>query len=305
MKQNKHQQFRVVEVGPRDGLQNEKEPIDTEVKYQFIMELLEAGLKEIEITSFVRPDKIPQLSDASELVLKLSKVTNLDSFWCLVPNLKGLEKALDLGITNIAVFTSVSETFNQKNINISVNDATKLISEIAAKAKKINSRIKIRCYISMVFGCPYEGNTVLQKVAPLINELKRIEIDEFSFGDTIGVAYPQLVKSQLDSIVPIISKDKISLHFHDTKGMALLNVQTACQYGISSFDSSAGGMGGCPFAKGATGNLATEDLLEFLKCEFQYNEIDSIKVANAASKVFQSLKKSSTSKMHHFLMKKS
>jgi hydroxymethylglutaryl-CoA lyase len=250
----------ITEVGPRDGLQNEKKVLSTEEKIKFILMLQEAGLKSIEATSFVRKDKIPQMGDAKELIEGLLAVTKKPvSYPCLVPNLKGLEMAISAGVKEIALFTATSEEFNKKNINASIDESFKRMEEVVALAHQNN--LKIRGYISTVFGCPYEGKTSVEKLIAVVKRLKDFGVYDISLGDTIGVGTPKQTQTIISELKTRFELDLFSMHFHDTRGMALANILTSLENGITHFDSSAGGLGGCPYAKGATGNVATEDIV--------------------------------------------
>lgn len=254
---------RVVEVGPRDGLQNEKALIPTLQKIQFIHMLADAGLPVVEATSFVSPRAIPQLSDASEVMLGLTRRPST-SYPVLVPNVKGMERALAAGVRAIAVFTAASESFTRHNINTTIAESLANFRPVVALA--LQEGVAVRGYISTVFGCPYEGRVEAAQVLHVAQELLEMGVDELSLGDTIGVATPNQVVDVIgllvnDGAIPIA---QLAVHFHDTRGTALANVLVALQLGISIVDSSAGGLGGCPYAPGAAGNLATEDLLYML-----------------------------------------
>jgi len=257
------QTVRVVEVGPRDGLQNEKALIPTEQKIQFIVMLAEAGLPVVEATSFVSPRAIPQLSDAGEVMAGLTRLPTT-SYPVLVPNLKGMERALAAGVRAIAVFTAASESFTRHNINASVAQSLDNFRPVVALAQR--EGVPVRGYISTVFGCPYEGAVEPRRVLNVAQELLEMGIDELSLGDTIGVATPNQIVDVLGLLLTegAIPVERLAVHFHDTRGTALANVLMALQLGISIVDSSAGGLGGCPYAPGAAGNLATEDLLYML-----------------------------------------
>ncbi len=257
------QRVRVVEVGPRDGLQNENALIPTEQKIQFIAMLAEAGLPVVEATSFVSPRAIPQLSDASEVMAGLTRLPTT-SYPVLVPNLKGMERALAAGVRAIAVFTAASESFTRHNINATIAQSLDNFRPVVALAQQ--EGIPVRGYISTVFGCPYEGAVEPGRVLNVAQELLEMGIDELSLGDTIGVATPNQVVDVLGLLLTegAIPVEQLAVHFHDTRGTALANVLMALQLGISIVDSSAGGLGGCPYAPGAAGNLATEDLLYML-----------------------------------------
>ncbi len=253
----------IAEVGPRDGLQNIKETIPTSKKIEFINRLSETGVDEIEVSSFVSPKAIPKLSDAEEVFRNIKRSKDV-IYSALVPNEKGLERALSVNIDKISVFTAASETFNLKNINMTIEESLnrfKNIIKIAKEHKKIT-----RAYISTAFHCPYEGRVNPFKVKEIAIKLLEMGIDEISIGDTIGKASPNEVIELLEILLKDISVDKIVLHFHVTYGMAMANVFTAYnEFNIYKYDSSAGGLGGCPFAPGARGNIATEDLVYFLK----------------------------------------
>jgi len=254
---------RVVEVGPRDGLQNEKALIPTLQKIQFIHMLADAGLPVVEATSFVSPRAIPQLSDASEVMLGLTRRPST-SYPVLVPNVKGMERALAAGVRAIAVFTAASESFTRQNINTTIAESLANFRTVVALARQ--EGVAVRGYISTVFGCPYEGRVKPARVLHVAQALLEMGVDELSLGDTIGVATPNQVVDVIgllvnDGAIPLA---QLAVHFHDTRGTALANVLVALQLGISIVDSSAGGLGGCPYAPGAAGNLATEDLLYML-----------------------------------------
>ncbi len=254
---------RVVEVGPRDGLQNEKVQVPTEQKIRFITQLAAAGLPVVEATSFVSPRAIPQLSDASAVMAGIQPLPST-MYPVLVPNMKGMERALAAGVRSIAVFTAASESFTRHNINMTIAESLEIFRPVVALAKR--EGMGVRGYISTVFGCPYEGDVDPHAVLAVARALLDMGIEELSLGDTIGVATPNQVYDVLallmgEGAIPI---DWLAVHFHDTRGTALANVLVALQMGIHSVDSSAGGLGGCPYAPGAAGNLATEDLLYML-----------------------------------------
>src|SRR5947208_1337210 len=253
----------IVEVGPRDGLQNEKVLISTEQKIQFINMLAEAGLPVVEATSFVSPRAIPQLSDASAVMAGLTRLP-MTEYPVLVPNLKGMERALAAGVTSVAVFTAASESFTRHNINATIAESLANFRPVVDLARQAG--VFVRGYISTVFGCPYEGAVAAEKVLAVAQALLEMGISELSLGDTIGVATPNQVVDVLGFLMDKgdIPAGSLAVHFHDTRGTALANVLMALQLGISIVDSSAGGLGGCPYAPGAAGNLATEDLLYML-----------------------------------------
>ncbi len=258
---SKVKKVKIVEVGPRDGLQNEKEIISTADKVHFIDLLSESGLSVIEAGSFVHPQWVPQLADSSEVYRRIKKKKGV-LYPLLVPNQKGLERALETGVREIAVFTAASESFNKKNINRSIEESLQGIRDIVQGAKK--EKLWIRGYVSTCFVCPYEGKITPDQVLPVVRELNEMGIDEISLGDTIGAATPEEVEKLFEKILPGVSSSKIAVHFHDTQGRALENILKSLEFGISIVDSSAGGLGGCPYAPGASGNVATEAVLTLL-----------------------------------------
>lgn len=290
------QKIRIVEVGPRDGLQNEKTIISLDDKFTFIKKLAQAGLTEIEATSFVRALKIPQMTDGGELFTRLKNDPELNSIRLisLVPNMKGLQEAQNVGVKDIAVFTSTSNTFNKKNINATIDESLAKIDEVMKVASTNN--IRARGYISTVFGCPYEGKTELSELIRIAHTLKAIGVYEISLGDTIGVANPKQVIDVLNVLKKEFSLDFFSMHFHDTRGMAVANVLTALEAGITSFDSSAAGLGGCPYAIGASGNVATEDLYYLFHSLGIETGIDIKKLAEASTFILSCLKRETPSK---------
>jgi hydroxymethylglutaryl-CoA lyase len=241
---------RIVEVGPRDGLQNEQKTVPTETKAAFIKLLAAAGLKDIEVASFVHPKWVPQLADAEELTKQL-EFTSKVRYSALVPNMKGLERAIASGIRRIAVFTAASETFNRKNINMGVQESIDVFKPVVARA--VEDGMSVRGYVSTCFVCPYEGPVAKEKVADVTRSLFDL--------DTIGAATPKDVEMTVGYLLQLFPTEKLAMHFHDTYGMAVANVYQSLQMGITVFDSSAGGLGGCPYAPGASGNVATEDLV--------------------------------------------
>ncbi|HEX8982199.1 MAG TPA: hydroxymethylglutaryl-CoA lyase [Ktedonobacterales bacterium] len=251
----------VVEVGPRDGLQNEKGVIATDDKITFINMLAEAGFSVIEATSFVSPKAIPQLADATEVMAGLKQRSGL-RYTALVPNAKGMERALASGLREVAVFTGASETFVRHNINTSIAGSIENFKPVLEMAR--DAQVRVRGYISTAFGCPYEGAVAPEAVKRVAEALLELGVAELSIGDTIGVATPDQVVTVTETLLPVAGVERLAMHFHDTRGTALANVLTALQLGVSIFDSAAGGLGGCPYAPGASGNLATEDLLYLL-----------------------------------------
>jgi hydroxymethylglutaryl-CoA lyase len=254
-------EVRVVEVGPRDGLQNEEKHVATADKVKLIQALAAAGLQSIEITSFVSPKWIPQLADGLDVARAVHLPADV-TVSALVPNLKGYESAKAAGLKQIALFMSASESHSKKNINKSIQEALQTLSEVAKQAKLDGKTI--RCYISVVFECPYEGAVAPTQVVRIVKALLAMGVDEISLGDTIGAATPNQVITLINLLKTQVPLDKLALHFHDTRGTALANVLAGLDAGITIFDSSLGGLGGCPYAPGAAGNLATEDLVYML-----------------------------------------
>lgn len=256
---------RIHEVGARDGLQNEKTVVPTEVKAEFIRRLAVAGLATIEATSFVHPKWVPQLADAEELFPMLGDIGDVGdvALPVLVPNERGLDRALALGARRIAVFGSATETFAARNLNRTVDESLAMFEPVVARAKA--DKVHVRGYLSMCFGDPWEGPVPVHQVVRVARALMNLGCDELSLGDTIGVATPGHVQALLSGLNEAgVSTDTIGVHFHDTYGQALSNTLAALQHGVSTVDASAGGLGGCPYAKSATGNLATEDLVWML-----------------------------------------
>lgn len=288
--------IRIVEVGPRDGLQNEKTILSTEDKFKFISALADAGLKSIEVTSFVKAPAIPQMADAHELYGQVkNELGNRGiSFPCLVPNLKGYETARSLGVKEIALFTATSNSFTKKNINATVDESFERMKEVTAEAQK--DHIFVRGYVSTAFGCPYEGEMDVKKVIAVTKRLFELGVYEVSVGDTIGVATPMQVRSFIRALKSEFPVGKLAMHFHDTRGMALTNIYASLEEGITTFDSSAGGLGGCPYAKGATGNVATEDVWYLLQSLGLDTGIDIQKLAEASRFILEKIGRQTESK---------
>ncbi|VVC77305.1 3-hydroxy-3-isohexenylglutaryl-CoA/hydroxy-methylglutaryl-CoA lyase [Aquicella siphonis] len=253
--------IKIVEVSPRDGLQNESQILPAPVKIEFINLLSQTGLPVIETTSFVSPKWIPQLADGSDVYQGIQKNPKV-VYPVLVPNMKGLEAAIAVGVKDIAVFTTPSEAFSQKNANCSVTESLHRIAEVVEMAKK--KRIRVRGYLSCVLGCPYEGKIAPEKVGEIGEILLRMGCYEISLGDTIGVGTPPKIKRLLEVVSRHVPLKYLAVHFHDTYGQALVNIYSALEFGIGIIDSSVAGLGGCPYAKGASGNVATEDVVHML-----------------------------------------
>jgi hydroxymethylglutaryl-CoA lyase len=252
---------RVVEVGPRDGLQNESAAIPTPLKAAFIQALADAGLPAIEVTAFVHPDRVPQMADAAALCRALEPRPGV-RYSALVPNLKGLSGAIDCGLTEVAVFVAASETFSRRNINQGVDESLASYAEVARRAREAG--LRVRAYLSTAFGCPFEGDVPVGRVADIAARLLDLGAYEVAISDTIGVGHPGQVWDVLDAVAERVPVSAVALHLHDTRGTALANVLAGLEAGVEVFDASAGGLGGCPFAPGAAGNLATEDLIYML-----------------------------------------
>ena len=260
---------RVVEVGPRDGLQNEAVPVPAEARARFALDLAAAGLRTIEVGAFVRPDRVPQMAGTEEVLEALDRAVEARApgaadtrFLVLVPNAKGLERARAAGAKAIAVFTAASESFNQKNIGMGIDESLEAFEPVVRDAKA--NGLWVRGYLSTVFGCPYEGPIDPVRAATTAVRLWELGVDEISLGDTIGVATPKGVGEVLGAVGSRIPRESTALHMHDTRGTALVNVMAGLLLGVRTFDASAGGLGGCPFAPGATGNAATEDVVYLL-----------------------------------------
>jgi isopropylmalate/homocitrate/citramalate synthase len=289
----------VVEVGPRDGLQNEPAIVPTDVKVAFVDALSASGLPAVEATAFVSPKAIPQLADGEEVFRRIAKRPGV-RYPVLVPNEKGLDRAEAAGVREIAVFTAASETFNRRNINASIDESFARFAPVLARARAAG--IRVRGYVSCAFGCPYEGPVAPEAVARVAARLAAIGCDEVSVGDTIGIGVPTQVPDVVGRTVEAgVALERLALHFHDTRGTALANVAEGLRAGVRIFDSSAGGLGGCPYAPGAAGNVATEDLLWLLQGMGYETGVDLGAVASASralaaatgrrpvSRVFQAL----------------
>jgi isopropylmalate/homocitrate/citramalate synthase len=263
---------RIYEVGPRDGLQNEAAPIATDDKLRFIDLLADAGLREIEATSFVSPKAIPQLADADDLMASLDRRPGV-RYPVLVPNARGLDRAVAAKVDAVCVFTAASEPFTKANINMTIAESIAAFRPVIDAARERGWWT--RGYVSTAFGCPYQGAVGEAAVVGVARELLELGVDELSIGDTIGVAGPADVRRVTDALLAAgIGADRLAMHFHDTRGTALANVATALERGIRCFDASTGGTGGCPYAPGAAGNLATEDLVYLLDREGMSHGVD-------------------------------
>lgn len=286
-------QVRIVEVGPRDGLQNEKGWIDTADKIAYVDLLSAAGFPIIEATSFVSPKAVPQLSDAADVMSSIARRDGT-TYLVLTPNQRGYDRAIDAGSRAIAVFTAASETFARRNINATIAESLANFRPVTAAARR--DGVWVRGYISMAFGCPFEGDVPPEKVLEVASQLLDLGCDEICVGDTIGVATPREVEAVLTPLLRHIPADKLAVHYHDTRGTALANVLCSLELGIYIIDAASGGLGGCPFAPGAAGNLATEDLLYLLHGMGIETGIDLDKVVAASQFILGKLNRPGGSK---------
>ena len=291
----------IYEVGPRDGLQNEPQFVSTSTKIELINQLAQSGLKNIEVTSFVNPQKIPQMADHSDVYQGITKFPGIN-YSALIPNLKGMEAAIQAGVKQIAIFTAASETFNQRNINCSIEDSLERFKPVVEVAHA--HQITIRAYISCALGCPYEGNIPPENVLALARRLHEFNINEISFGDTIGVGTPKQTQALLTALKQELSTDFLCMHFHDTYGQAVANVYAALEMGIYKFDSAVAGLGGCPYARGASGNLATEDLLYLLHGMGLKTGVDIFKIVQIGGNICHKLNRPNQSKVGRALLAK-
>lgn len=253
---------KIVEVGPRDGLQNEKETIPAEVKIALVDQLTKAGFVNIEAASFVSPKWVPQMATSAEVMAAIQRKPGV-IYSALVPNMKGLEAALAAGADEMVIFGAASEAFSQKNINCSIAESIERFRDVARLAKQEGKRL--RGSISCVFGCPYQGEVGIDAVVDVLHRLRDLGCDEIDIADTIGVATPNKVHSVMQRLVQEFPIERLSGHFHDTYGQALANIYASLEVGISIYHSSVAGLGGCPYAKGATGNVASEDVLYLMQ----------------------------------------
>ena len=272
------QRVKIVEVGPRDGLQNEKTLIDVDDKMTLINLLADTGLSYVESGSFVSPKWVPQMATSSEIFSRLNKKSDV-TYAALTPNMKGFEAAMAVNVDEVAIFGAASESFSQKNINCSIAESLERFAPVVEAAKAQN--IRVRGYVSCVVGCPYEGDIEPQAVAKVAKTLFDMGCYEISLGDTIGVGTPASVSAMLDAVLAVVPAEHLAVHFHDTYGQALTNIYTALGKGINVLDSAVAGLGGCPYAKGASGNVATEDVVYMLNGMGIETDVDFNKLLEA------------------------
>ncbi len=290
-------EIRIIEVGPRDGLQNESDIVATDAKVSFVDALSKSGVAEIEAGSFVSPRAIPQLADSDEVFRMIERQPGV-IYSALVPNERGLERARMAAVNKIAVFTAASDSFTRRNINCTIDESIKRFKPVVFGANR--DGMTVRGYISTVTHCPFEGAISPSQVLDVIRQLLDLGVDEISLGETVGKAAPRDIRKLLDTIVPRIDRSRLSLHIHDTCGMAVADVLTAwTEYGIEAFDAAAGGLGGCPYAPGASGNVATEDVVYALKASGAVVAVDERKVIAAASEISKVLNRPLSSRLSH------
>ena len=295
----------IIEVSPRDGLQNEKQTVPTDVKFELIEGLIDAGIKKLEATSFVSPKWVPQMGDNSELMQRINRDNNRHKDVCysvLTPNMRGFENALAFAPDEVVIFGSASETFSQKNINCSIDESIERFAPVAEAAKAAG--IKVRGVISCTVGCPYEGEIAPSQVAYVTKRLVDIGAEHIGVADTIGVGTPIKVQNALKAAMEYIDVTDISGHFHDTYGQALVNILASLSLGVAQYDTSAAGLGGCPYAKGATGNVATEDVVYMLQGMGIETGIDLDKLAVAGQRISDFLGRKNGSKVATALLRR-
>lgn len=286
------------EVGPRDGLQAEAQIVETADKVALIDALSQTGLRHIEATSFVSKKWVPQMADAAEVMASIQRGDSID-YPVLTPNLQGYEAARDAGATTVAIFGAASETFSQRNINCSIDESLERFRFVMDRA--MSDGVKVRGYVSCVVGCPYEGKIAPKAVVRVAQKMLQMGCYEISLGDTIGVATPADISRLLDQVMTLIPAERLALHCHDTYGQALANILTALDFGVSTFDASVGGLGGCPYAPGASGNVATEDVLYMLNGLGIETGVDIAKVVDAAWLISDAVGRSPRSKVANAL----
>jgi hydroxymethylglutaryl-CoA lyase len=288
------QKVKIVEVGPRDGLQNEKQLIPTSTKITLINDLVDAGLTYIEAGSFVNPKWVPQMADSGEIFSAIKRQPGV-TYAALIPNLQGFERAIAVNANEVAIFAAASEEFSQKNINCSIAESIQRFEQLMQAAKE--KHIPVRGYISCVAGCPYSGKVEPTQVAKIAQDLLALGCYEISLGDTIGVGTAGEIKRLIEIIQKDIPAEKLAVHMHDTYGQALANIFASLEMGISVIDSSVAGLGGCPYAKGATGNIATEDLVYMLNGLQIEHGVDLHKLIRAGEKISRALNRETGSRV--------
>jgi hydroxymethylglutaryl-CoA lyase len=293
------QQVTIIEVGPRDGLQNESSFVSSKHKIELINLLSESGLSNIEVTSFVSAKAIPQLADHNEVFHTINKAASIH-YSALVPNERGMHKALEAGVKEIAVFTAASEQFNQRNINCSIDESIARFKPVLALANE--NHIRVRAYVSCVLGCPYQGTVPPEQVATVTQKLMDLGVDELSLGDTIGVGTPHQTHLVLDHVLKLVPINQLAMHFHDTYGQAIANIYASLHYGIHRFDSSVAGLGGCPYALGASGNVATEDVLYLMHGLGITTGVDVFKIVAAGDMICKILGRKNQSKVANAML---
>ncbi len=286
--------IKIVEVGPRDGLQNEKQPIDVDTKVGLIERLVAAGVTNIEAASFVSPKWVPQMAGSAEVMQQVPRVPGVH-YSALAPNLKGLEAAMAAGCEEVAVFGAASESFSQRNINCSIRESLERFRSVIETAKE--NKLRVRGYVSCVLGCPYEGPIAPEKVAEVALLLSEMGCYEISLGDTIGRGTPKTTRLMLEACMKHIPVAQLAGHFHDTYGMAVANIAASLDLGVRTFDSSVSGLGGCPYAAGASGNVATEDVVYLLQGLDYETGIDLPKLVEAGSFISAALGRTTSSRV--------
>jgi hydroxymethylglutaryl-CoA lyase len=289
----------LIEVGPRDGLQNEAVFVDTSHKIHFINALSQSGLSHIEVTSFVSPKFMPQMQDNTAVIQRIDRHPDC-IYSALVPNLKGMMDFLNTPLDQIAIFTAASDTFNHRNIHCSIDESIQRFIPVIEMAN--THKIPVRAYVSCVLGCPYEGHITPKQVIHVTEKLLHLGVHEISFGDTIGVGTPKQTKTLIKHLKKILPIDKIALHFHDTYGQAVANIYASLSENIRRFDASTAGLGGCPYANGATGNVATEDILYLMHGQGLQTGVDIYKVVEAGDYICKKMNKKNQSKVANALL---
>jgi hydroxymethylglutaryl-CoA lyase len=291
---------KIVEVGPRDGLQNEKQPVSVETRIELIRRLVGAGLKNIEAVSFVSPKWVPQMAGAAEVMQGVPRGNGVQ-YSALTPNLQGLEAAISVGLTEVAVFGAASDTFSQRNINCSIRESLEKFRTVTQIA--LANGIRVRGYVSCVLGCPYEGYVSPEKVAEVALLMREMGCYEISLGDTIGKGTPRSTEQLLEVCLRSIPAENLAGHFHDTYGMAIANISKSLEMGIRVFDSSIAGLGGCPYAKGASGNVATEEVAYLMKEMGFETGIDIVHLVQAGQFINHELNRMSSSRVGQALLR--